>query len=86
MIRLRYRHAVELDPGYNDPRLRLGGQLLDIGQSAEALPHLEYLRQRRPNDARVQVYLARCKDMLGRQAEAEKLLAVARTALTAARS
>jgi tetratricopeptide (TPR) repeat protein len=69
-----YRRAVELDPGHNDARQRLSGQLLDIGQGAEALPHLEYLQRRRPNNPRVQVYLARCKDMLGQQAEAEKLL------------
>jgi tetratricopeptide (TPR) repeat protein len=69
-----YRHAVELDPGYNDARLRLSGLLLVIGQGAEALPHLEYLQKRKPNNPQVLVYLARCKGMLGQQAEAERLL------------
>jgi tetratricopeptide (TPR) repeat protein len=69
-----YRRAVELNPGYTDARLRLCGRLLDIGQGAEALPHLEHLGRRRPNNPVVQVYLARCKDMLGRQGEAEKIL------------
>jgi tetratricopeptide (TPR) repeat protein len=69
-----YRHAVELDPAYLDARLRLGGRLLDTGQGAEALPHLEFLWRRRPDNPQLQVYLARCKDMLGQQAEAEKLL------------
>jgi tetratricopeptide (TPR) repeat protein len=69
-----FRHVLELDPEHDEVRLRLASALLDRGQGAEALPHFEYLRQRMPDELTVQVGLARCKDLLGQQAEAAQLL------------
>jgi Tfp pilus assembly protein PilF len=48
--------------------------LLNDSQAAAALPHLERLRRRQPDNRVAQVEMARCQDLLGRQAEAEALL------------
>jgi predicted Zn-dependent protease len=69
-----YARAVELDPGHDAARLRLAVLLVDLAQPSPALPHLEYLRQRLPDNVQVQVYLARCQDQLGNGAEARALL------------
>jgi tetratricopeptide (TPR) repeat protein len=69
-----YRRAVELDPERDDARQHWAAILVQMRQSAEALPHLEYLAQRRPDNVMVQVDLARCKDELGQQAAAVEVL------------
>ncbi len=69
-----FRRALEIDPELDEARDRLAQMLLDINQPAEALPHIEYLRRRRPNDSGLAVLLAQCLDLLGRQEEAERLL------------
>src|SRR5262249_15007754 len=70
-----FRRAVKADPGYDDARLSLAGVLLDLGQSREPLPHLEYLHRRQPDNARVPLALARCRDHRGQTKEADALLA-----------
>jgi tetratricopeptide (TPR) repeat protein len=69
-----YRRAVQLDPEYDEARLRLAGLLVLTGQYAEAVPHLEYLRGRLPGDPRVETHLARCRAQAGQAAEAVELL------------
>src|SRR5262249_10735302 len=72
--RKNFRRAIELDPDHVEARHRLASLLLDLGQAEEALPHAEYLVQPRPDVPLYRVYLARCRDLLGQQDEAEKLL------------
>ncbi len=69
-----YRRVLQLDPELEQPRLRLVDLLLELSQPSEAEPHLEWLRRRRPDDLDVAVPLARCRDQLGRRAEAVELL------------
>jgi tetratricopeptide (TPR) repeat protein len=69
-----FRRALEIDPELDDARDRLSGLLLDTQQAAEALPHLEYLRRRRPGEPGLAVRQARCLHLLGRQPEAATLL------------
>jgi tetratricopeptide (TPR) repeat protein len=69
-----YKHALELDPQLDPARLQLAVQLVDLLRAGEAVPHLEYLQKRLPEDLRIPVYLAQSKDQLGKQAEAEKIL------------
>jgi tetratricopeptide (TPR) repeat protein len=69
-----YRRVVELDAGHDDARLRLAGVLLDMNKPADALPHLEYLSRRHPDDADVLTRLARCQDLLGQPEKAERTL------------
>jgi tetratricopeptide (TPR) repeat protein len=68
------RRALEIDPEMDEARDRLARLLLDITQPAEALPHLEYLRRRRPGDPGLAVRHAQCLKLLGRQEEAAALL------------
>jgi tetratricopeptide (TPR) repeat protein len=69
-----YQRVLELDPEHAEARRRMAVILLEMGRGSEALPHLEYLTQRWPDEPLTQVYLARCKDLLGFQAEAERIL------------
>jgi tetratricopeptide (TPR) repeat protein len=69
-----YRRVLTIDPEMEDARLRLCVALLQLGSVEEVLPHLEYLKQRSPDDLMVQVYLARVYDRLGRSQEAEQVL------------
>jgi Tfp pilus assembly protein PilF len=48
--------------------------LIDLQQATEALPHLQYLQQRRPHNPAVLFELARCRAQLGEAAEAQALL------------
>jgi tetratricopeptide (TPR) repeat protein len=68
------RRVLELDPDRDDTRLRLTRALLDLGAYSEAVPHLERLRSRRPDDLEVPVRLARCLNMLNRREEARQTL------------
>jgi tetratricopeptide (TPR) repeat protein len=65
-----YRRAVQIEPEHDEARERLCGMLLDLGLAREALPHVEYLARRQPENRAAAVYLARCRDQLGQQAEA----------------
>ncbi len=69
-----YRRALEIDPELDDARDRLTRLLLETNQPAEALPHLEYLHRRRPDDAAISARLAQGMDLAGRQDEAARLL------------
>lgn len=69
-----FHRVIVADPTRSATRRRLVNCLLDMGSYEEALPHLEYLRQEKPNDPDVQVRLARCQNMLGRGEQARQLL------------
>ena len=69
-----FKHALELDPELDMARLQLAVQLLDLLRAAEAVPHLEYLHEQEPDDPRLPVYIAQCKDQMGQQDEAEAIL------------
>ena len=69
-----YRRAVQLDPEYDDARLRLADELVLTAQYPEAAPHLEYLRTRLPGSPLVPTQLARCRAAAGATAEAAELL------------
>lgn len=69
-----YRRALEIDPDLDAARDRLAALLLAMNQAPEALPHLEYLNRRRPDDPGAAVRLAQCRDLLGQQDEATRLL------------
>lgn len=69
-----YRRAVEIDAEHNPARLRLAEALVKSRQSAEALPHLEILRQRYPSNPIVLLSLALCREDLGEREEAAGLL------------
>src|SRR5205823_3754497 len=69
-----FRRALEIDPELDEARDQLAIVLLDTHQGPEALPHLEYLRRRRPDDPGLAVRLAQCRDLLGQQDEAARLL------------
>jgi tetratricopeptide (TPR) repeat protein len=69
-----YRRAVELAPGHEEARLRLAEALLQSGQPAEAVEHLERLRPRRPDDPALLLALARGRRALNQPREAGELL------------
>jgi tetratricopeptide (TPR) repeat protein len=69
-----YGRAVQLDPDHEDARLGLAVTLLESKAFAEAATHLEYLTRCQPDNPRVQVDLARCRDGQGRRDEAIRLV------------
>jgi tetratricopeptide (TPR) repeat protein len=69
-----YRRAVELDPENEEARQGLAIVLLDSKSFSEALEHIEYVRRFQPENLRVQVGLAECREGLGERAEAVRLL------------
>jgi tetratricopeptide (TPR) repeat protein len=69
-----FRAALSVDPTLDQVRIRLCDILMQLGSVPEARPHLEYLYARLPDNAKVQVYLARVWDQAGNQAEAERIL------------
>jgi tetratricopeptide (TPR) repeat protein len=69
-----YRRVIELDPYLDQVRGRLAGNLVDLNQAAEALPHLEYLCRHHPDDPALHVDLARCQTLMGRQEDATATL------------
>jgi Flp pilus assembly protein TadD len=66
--------VLELDPEHEEARQRLVGHLLDMGKAVDALPHAAYLARRHPHDLLAQLALARCKDLLGENDQAEHIL------------
>jgi Tfp pilus assembly protein PilF len=71
-----YRRVLELDPERPDARKALVSCLLDADVHAyvEALPLVEELGRRQPDDAGLQVSLALCRDGLGHGQEARTIL------------
>jgi predicted Zn-dependent protease len=69
-----YRRVVELDPSRSEARWRLALGLVEVGRYEEARTHLEYVRQRQPDDPEVLVRLARCQHGLGQGEQARDLL------------
>jgi tetratricopeptide (TPR) repeat protein len=59
------REAHKIAPDDLDIRLKLGEQLLEINQAAEAKPHFDYLVSRDPNRRDYRFGLARCEWLLG---------------------
>jgi predicted Zn-dependent protease len=70
----RYRRVLQLDPEHDSARLQLAVTLVETRQYQEAIPLLDALRQRQPDNCQVLVLLAQCQDSLGDQALAEQLL------------
>jgi tetratricopeptide (TPR) repeat protein len=69
-----FRQALEIDPELDVARDQLAAVLVEMHQPREALPHLEYLVKRRPDQPSLTVRLAQCRDLLGQQEEAVRLL------------
>jgi tetratricopeptide (TPR) repeat protein len=69
------RKVIELDPQRDEARERLARILIELSRYDEALEHLEYLRQRRPDDLDSQVRMARCYHGRGQSNQARRILA-----------
>jgi predicted Zn-dependent protease len=69
-----YHRAVELDADHEEARLGLAVALLTNKNFAEAAQHFERLRRAQPDNVRVQVGLAECRDGLGETDEAVRLV------------
>jgi tetratricopeptide (TPR) repeat protein len=69
-----YRKVLELNPDYDEARLRLARILLSTHETDEALMHLEQVRDTRLRNARMLVLLARCYIDLARPEEARRAL------------
>jgi tetratricopeptide (TPR) repeat protein len=69
-----FRRLVEVDPEHDEGRMRLTTVLLQQHQAGEALPHLEELRRRLPNNPDVMAQLGAVLDRRGRFAEARAVL------------
>jgi tetratricopeptide (TPR) repeat protein len=68
-----YARAVELDPEHEEARLGLAVALLTSKDFGKAAEHFELLRRVQPDNARVRVGLAECRDGLGDTAGAVRL-------------
>jgi len=69
-----YRRVAELDPRRREARERLGIGLLETGRYDEALKDLQQVRQWKPDDADLEVQIARCHERIGRPQQAEEIL------------
>jgi tetratricopeptide (TPR) repeat protein len=69
-----YRRAVELDAHLDEARLGLAVALTDCKEFTAAAEQFERLLQSLPDNARIQVGLAECRDGLGETAEAVRLV------------
>ena len=69
-----YQTVVQADPEHDEARLKLTAALLERRAFPEAIPHLEYLRHRQPDEPLVPVRLAICRLFLGDPDEAVRLL------------
>jgi len=70
-----YRQAVACAPDHLDARQRLAELLVHSHRAPEALPHLEYLQQQRPDRPAVLLTLARCQAELSDADAADRILA-----------
>src|SRR5207248_6213865 len=69
-----FEKVVELDPEHDEARLRLVKCRLENGEPADALSHLELLRDRQPNNPDVLVPLAFTWNALGKLTPALELV------------
>lgn len=69
-----FSRALEIDPALDEARTRLATILIDQGQAHVALPQVEYLAERYPENQQVRLAWARCLDQVGEQAKAETIL------------
>jgi tetratricopeptide (TPR) repeat protein len=69
-----FRRVIEMDPTREATRWRLALCLLDSGAYEDALTQLHYFQRIRPNDPDVEVRLARCAYVLGRNEQARQIL------------
>jgi tetratricopeptide (TPR) repeat protein len=76
-----YHRALQLYPNLDRVRLRVAEMYLEDKEPLRALPHLELLLARNPNQPEAQARLGQCRFMQGRHAEARKLLERASAAL-----
>ncbi len=72
-----YQKALELDPEQIPVRLRIAEMYLEDKQTPDALPHLERLYEKAPNDPLVQARLGMCRFLQGRAEEARTLMEAA---------
>jgi tetratricopeptide (TPR) repeat protein len=68
------QRAVQLDPAHDDAHWNLALVVLELGRFDEALPHLEILRAKRPDDVELLVLIARCHQATARLDKARLLL------------
>src|SRR5262249_11423869 len=69
-----YRRAVQIDPEHEEAHLGLALACLEAKSYPEAQRPLEYLHECQPDNLRVQVGLAQCRDAAGDRAEAIRML------------
>ncbi len=69
-----YHKALALDPELFRTRLRVAEMLLEAHQAPEALPHLERLHKKAPDDPEVQGRLGMCLYLLNRRDECRKFM------------
>ena len=69
-----YRRCLELDPAFDEARVRLAALLVQQKNGQEALPHAEYLSRRLGFDPEVELSRARALDLLDRSGEAIAIL------------
>jgi tetratricopeptide (TPR) repeat protein len=70
-----YRKALEIDPDYDEARLRLADRLaIRMKRYPEAAEHFEILHRRQPDNSHVTVGLARCGRLMGDGGKALRLL------------
>lgn len=69
-----YQQVLQLDPEHEEARFNLTAALLEQKAYTDAIPHLEHLRQRLPDNLQAPVRLAACLAFQGRQEEALRLL------------
>jgi tetratricopeptide (TPR) repeat protein len=69
-----YRKVLAHDPADDETRLRLANALLENGQPADALVHLELLRRRQPENPEVLVRLAFAWNAVGRLEDSLRLI------------
>jgi tetratricopeptide (TPR) repeat protein len=72
-----YQRALEIDANLMPVRVQLAQVLIDDHQALEALPHLERLYCRAPNDALIQARLGMVRHLQGRLDEARRLMEAA---------
>jgi tetratricopeptide (TPR) repeat protein len=72
-----YRRALEIDPNLVVARLRLAEMLLEEKRAPEAVPHLELLYRRDPENPQVQARLGLCRFYQNRPQEARRLMEAA---------
>ena len=69
-----YEKVLDLNPNFDEARLRLAQSFVGMNSFAEAEKHFELLYERRPNDPVVLLGLARCFHASGRLSDTEQFL------------